>query len=124
MPKAHLCSFCGYEFEPGTGKFLECGMLGTGLKEKETEGGVTLEQLTKMLRPLIKEEKDSQVTIKPKVVVEVAYEEIQKSPTYSSGWALRFPRFIRLRKDKGPQQADSLDRIKALHKIQKGKGGK
>ena len=111
--------------EPGTGKFLECGMLGTGLKEKKSkEEDVTLEQLTAMLKPLIEGEKGNQVMIKPKVVVEVAYEEIQKSPTYSSGWALRFPRFIRLRKDKAPQQADSLERIKALYKIQKGKGSK
>ncbi len=110
--------------EPGTGKFLECGMLGTGLKEKETEGGVTLKRLTEILKPLVESEKGNQVAIRPKVVVEVAYEEIQKSPTYSSGWALRFPRFVRLRKDKGPQQADSLDRIRALYKIQKGKGDK
>jgi DNA ligase-1 len=111
--------------DPGTGKFLECGMLGTGLKEKKSaEGDVTLEELTRMLKPYIEAEKDSQVAIRPKVVVEVAYEEIQKSPTYSSGWALRFPRFIRLRPDKSPEEADSRERIKALHKIQKGKGGK
>lgn len=111
--------------DPGTGKFLECGMLGTGLKEKKSaEGDVTLEELTRMLKPHIESEKDSQVAIRPKVVVEVAYEEIQKSPTYSSGWALRFPRFIRLRPDKSPEEADSKERIKALHKIQKGKGGK
>ena len=59
--------------------------------------------------------------IKPKIVVEVAYEEIQKSPTYSSGWALRFPRFVRLRNDKRLEDADDIERIKRLYEMQKGK---
>jgi DNA ligase-1 len=54
-------------------------------------------------------------------VIEVAYEEIQKSPTYSSGWALRFPRFLRIRWDKGPEEADDIERIISLYEMQKGK---
>jgi DNA ligase 1 len=105
------------------GKFLECGMLGSGLKEKKTESGdVTLEDMTKMLQSYIELESGSQVKIRPKVVLEVAYEEIQKSPTYSSGWALRFPRFIRVRWDKGPDEADTTERIEKLYEMQKGKG--
>jgi DNA ligase-1 len=106
-----------------TGKFLECGMLGTGIKEKKTKPeDVTLEELTNMMKPLIESEKGQSVKIKPSVLVEVAYEEIQKSPTYSSGWALRFPRFVRLRPEKGIRNADNLERIKALYNMQKGKG--
>ncbi len=66
-------------------------------KEKESEGEVTFDQLTKLLKPLIISQKGKAVRVKPRIVVEVMYEEIQKSPTYSSGYALRFPRVIRLR---------------------------
>ena len=47
-------------------------------------------------------------------VFEVAYEEIQKSPTYSSGYALRFPRLVRVREDKGVDEADTLGRVESL----------
>ena len=108
--------------DPNTGDFLDCGMLGSGLKEKKTEkDDVTLEELTNQLKPLIESEKGSEVRIKPKVVVEVAYEEVQKSPTYSSGYALRFPRLLRVRIDKGPEEADDLDRVEKIFKMQKGK---
>ncbi len=108
--------------DPETGKFLECGMLGTGIKEKKTNPeDVTLEEVTKMLKPYIISQSGHDVKIKPRMVIEVAYEEIQRSPTYSSGYALRFPRFIRLRSDKGPDEADDTDRMKALFDIQKGK---
>jgi DNA ligase-1 len=108
--------------DPDTGKFLECGMLGTGVKEKKaSKEDVTLQDLTKLLKPYIEFEKGNEVKIKPKVVIEVAYEEIQKSPTYSSGFALRFPRFIRIRIDKGADEADTTQRIDTLFKMQKGK---
>ena len=106
----------------GEEKFLECGMLGTGVKEKKTlETDVTLKELTKMLKPLIEKEEGNRVLFKPKVVIEVAYEEIQKSPSYSSGYALRFPRFIRLRTmEKPAEQADTIERIARLYEMQKG----
>ncbi len=101
-------------------EFKECGMLGTGIKEKG-EGEITFKKLTDMLKPLVESEEGKTVKIKPKIVVEVAYEEIQKSPTYSSGWALRFPRFVRLRNDKRPEDADDIERIKRLYEMQRGK---
>lgn len=109
--------------DPDTGKFLECGMMGTGIKEKiAEEGDITFEYMTKLLKPFIESEKGSEVKIKPKIVIEVASEEIQKSTNYPSGFALRFPRFIRIRTpEKGPEEADTLERVKALYEIQKGK---
>jgi len=108
--------------DPDTGKFLECGMLGTGVKEKKTNvEDVTLQDMTKLLKPNIEFEKGNEVKIKPKIVIEVAYEEIQKSPTYSSGYALRFPRFIRIRIDKGADETDTTQRIATLFEVQKGK---
>jgi DNA ligase-1 len=105
-------------------EFLECGMLGTGIKEKKTEeGDITFEELTKQLKPYIISEKGKEVKIKPKIVVEVAYEEIQKSPTYSSGFALRFPRLLRIRFDKGPNDIDDVSRIEKLYSEQRGRKG-
>ncbi|HLD56922.1 MAG TPA: ATP-dependent DNA ligase [archaeon] len=106
-----------------TGEFLECGMLGTGIKEKkEQEGDLTLDELTKMLKPLIISESGNEIKVKPKIVIEVAYEEIQKSPTYNSGFALRFPRFISLRVEKLLSQVDSTERMAKLYEMQKGRG--
>jgi DNA ligase-1 len=62
-----------------------------------------------------------EVEIKPTVIFEVAYEEIQKSPNYSSGYALRFPRLIAVRDDKSLDEADTLDRVVSLYKVQRGR---
>ncbi len=99
-------------------KFLSCGMMGTGIKEKSQEG-VSFKELTKLLKPLIFEEKGRSVKIRPKVVVEVGYEEIQKSPTYESEYALRFPRLIRLRNDKPLSETSDLTTLKRIFKKQK-----
>ncbi len=79
--------------------FLEVGKVSTGLKEKDEEG-LSFNQMTQILKPLIKKEQGRKVEVKPKVVVSVTYQNIQKSPTYTSGYALRFPRITRLRPDR------------------------
>lgn len=101
-------------------KFLPIGKMGTGVKEKE-ELGISFKYLTEKLEPLIIAQKDREVRVKPKIVVEINFEEIQKSPTYSSGYALRFPRLSRLREDKSPEETDNLSRIKELYKKQRGR---
>jgi DNA ligase-1 len=58
------------------------------------------------------------VRVRPEVVVEVAYNEIQKSPTYRSGMALRFARITRIRDDKAPGQATTLDELRVLYERQ------
>jgi DNA ligase-1 len=100
------------------GEFLEVGKVGTGIKEKEKEG-VTFEALTELLKPLIKSQKGRIVEIKPQIVVEVNYEEIQKSPTYSSGYALRFPRLIAVREDRSPEECSTLDMVEDYYYGQK-----
>jgi len=94
-------------------KFLEIGKMGTGIKEKSAQevGGTSFAKLTKMIKPLIIEEHGKSVKIKPKIVVAVTYQEIQKSPNYNSGFALRFPRFTALRPDKKPSQVSTLKEI-------------
>ncbi len=118
----YLSSFVLACLDKDTGEFLEIGKLGTGIKEKAESGGVSFEELTETLKPYIIEEKGRDVKIQPKIVVEVAYEEIQKSPHYSSGFALRFPRLVRIRDDKSPEEADSLDRVVRIYEMQRGRG--
>ena len=91
--------------------FLEIGKVGTGFKEKKEEG-VSFEELTEKIKPLILKEDGKNVSIKPEIVVSVTYQEIQASPTYSSGFALRFPRFKDLRPDKPLSEITSLDEVK------------
>ena len=91
--------------------FLEIGKVSTGLKEKDEEG-LSFNKMTKMLRPLIISEKGKEARIKPSIVIEVGYDEIQRSPTYGSGYALRFPRVIRLRSDKSPEDVAALKTVK------------
>jgi len=92
------------------GEYLEIGKVGTGIAEKDNE--ITFDSLTKMLTPLIIKEKGKSVIIKPKITVSVTYQEIQKSPNYNSGWALRFPRFTALRtKDKPLSEIADLKEV-------------
>jgi len=92
-----------------TGKFLEIGKA-SGLKEK-SELGLSFEELTKKINPLIIKEQGRQVTIKPKIVVTILYQNIQRSPTYESGFALRFPRITQLRPDKSLSDVATLKEI-------------
>jgi DNA ligase-1 len=71
-----------------------------------------------MIKPLVTSEKGKEVKIKPEIVIEVTYEEIQKSPSYSSGYALRFPRLSRLRDDRAPEECSSLEMVKDFYKKQ------
>mgnify|MGYP001772810595 CR=1 FL=1 len=104
-----------------TGELLEIGEVGSGFKEKkESPDDVTFEEMTEMLKPLILKQEGKRVYIKPQIVIEVLYDEIQKSPKYSSGYALRFPRFVRLRPDKSVNDADTLSRVEELYERQKG----
>ena len=56
------------------------------------------------------------VHVRPELVVEVAFNGIQTSPTYPGGLALRFARVVRYRPDKGPAEADTIDTVRELHR--------
>lgn len=90
---------------------LEVGKVSSGLKEKEEEG-LTYDNLTQLLLPLVESEKDNVVSLSPKIVVMVTYQNIQTSPSYSSGYALRFPRILTYRPDRSWKDIASLDEIK------------
>ena len=116
-----LASFIVAIRDPDTDEVLEIGRVGTGIKEKAEEG-VSFGQLTEMLKPLIIKEEGKIVWVKPEIVIEVDYEEIQASPTYKSGFALRFPRFVKLREDRGVGDINTLEEVEMLYDMQRGRG--
>lgn len=117
------------------GEYLEIGKVGTGIKEKsstshatvfhetrrkkESEQGITFDELTKKLSPYIFKEKGKNVFITPKIIVSVTYQEIQKSINYESGFALRFPRFTALRPDKGLKDIATIKEVQEDFQNQK-----
>jgi len=95
-----------------TGKFMVIGKTFKGLTDKE------FKEITKRLLELKIAEKGGTVYVKPEIVVEVAFDEIQQSPKYESGFALRFARITRIREDKGPDEADTIERVREIYEKQ------
>jgi DNA ligase 1 len=96
----------------GAGGFAPVGKTFKGLTDKEFAA------MTARLKELQVADDGYTVTVRPEVVVEVAYNEVQRSPQYSSGFALRFARITRIRDDKNPEQATTLSELQALYERQ------
>ncbi|MSS74566.1 ATP-dependent DNA ligase [Candidatus Pacearchaeota archaeon] len=92
-------------------KFVEVGRVSSGLKEKISEG-TTYSEINNLLQPLIISEDENVVRVKPKIIMSVTYQNIQPSSSYSSGFALRFPRITHYRPDKDLRDIASLEDIK------------
>jgi DNA ligase-1 len=95
-----------------TGEFLELGKTFKGLTDAE------IIEMTRRLKELTISEQRGRVTVVPRIVVEVAYNEIQKSPKYECGMALRFARITRIRDDKKAGEADTLEKVKEVFEKQ------
>lgn len=95
-----------------TGEFLTVGKTFKGLTDVE------MIEMTKRLKELVVKKEPRRVIVIPKMVVEVAYNEVQRSPTYKSGMALRFARITRVREDKGPEEADNIQRVREIYERQ------
>jgi DNA ligase-1 len=92
-----------------TGEFLDVGKTFKGLTDEE------FKDITKKLQELKTRETDYTVFVRPSMVVEVTFNEIQRSPQYNSKFALRFARITRFREDKRPEDADTLERLQQLY---------
>jgi DNA ligase-1 len=104
--------------ELDTGEFLELGKTFKGLTDAE------IADMTKKLKQLTVREEQGRVIVLPKIVVEVAYNEIQRSPKYKSQMALRFARITRIRDDKTPQEADTIKKVTEIYEKQFAKKGR
>lgn len=94
------------------GKLLAIGKAYSGLTDAEIKSGTEyfLQHTTEDLGGLRK--------VEPNIVIEVAFNNIQKSARHESGYALRFPRILRLRPDKPVNEIDTLARVAELHSRQ------
>jgi DNA ligase-1 len=87
----------------------------------KTFKGLTDEEflwMTERLQTLKVRETSGTVHVRPELVVEVAFNEIQRSPHYESGFALRFARITRIREDRAAGDTDNLDRVRTLYERQ------
>jgi DNA ligase-1 len=83
----------------------------------KTFKGMTDELLawqTERLRALQTSADDWTVRVRPELVVEVAFDGVQRSSRYPGGVTLRFARVVRYRDDKSAQEADTIDAVRAL----------
>jgi DNA ligase-1 len=104
--------------EPTTGEFLVVGKTFKGLTDSE------FVEMTKRLKEIAVREERNRVVVLPRVVVEVAYNEIQLSSKYKSKMALRFARITRIREDKGAGEADTIERVRQIYERQFAKKGR
>jgi DNA ligase-1 len=79
-----------------------------------------LQEIYSLLKDRVISQQGKEVRFEPGLVVEVGYSEIQTSPNYESGFALRFPRFIGLRDDKSIDEIETLDGIRERYARQGG----
>jgi DNA ligase-1 len=96
----------------GADGFAPVGKTFKGLTDKQ------FGEMTARLQELQTGDDGYTVTVRPEVVVEVAYNEIQRSPQYSSGFALRFARIKRIREDKSVEQVTPLAELQTLYERQ------
>ena len=99
------------------GKLLSVGRVATGITDEQ------LAELHALFKDLVIAESGNSVSFEPQVVFEVGYSEIQKSPNYASGYALRFPRFVQVRDDKGVDEVEPLGSLEARYRRQATQNG-
>lgn len=95
-----------------SGKFLMLGKTFKGLTDEE------MDDMTQRLLEIAVRHDGHRVFVQPSIVVEVAYNEIQESQTYECGMALRFARITRIREDKSPDEADTIQRVRQIYEKQ------
>ena len=94
--------------DPDSGGFVMLGKTFKGLTDK------LLAWQTEKLRSLAVHDDGWTVRVRPELVVEIAFDGIQRSPRYPAGIALRFARVLRYREDKPASEADTLPTVLAL----------
>jgi len=95
--------------DPATGGFVMLGKTFKGMTD------AMLAWQTERLRSLAVADEGSVIRVRPELVVEIAFDGIQASPRYEGGLALRFARVKRYREDKRPEDADTIEMVRALY---------
>ncbi len=95
--------------DTGSGKLVNVGKAYSGLTDAE------IAEFTKKFLEMTIEDQGFRRMVRPEVVLEVAFDSIQHSGRHMSGYALRFPRIVRIRDDKPVDEIDTLERVEELY---------
>jgi DNA ligase 1 len=76
---------------------------------------VEIAEMTKWFLEHTIEDQGFRRTVEPKIVLEVAFNNMMRSDRHESGYALRFPRIVRLRRDKSAEEADTIERVREIY---------
>ena len=95
--------------DPATGGFVMLGKTFKGLTDE------LLSWQTERLLALEDHRDSYTVYVRPELVVEIAFDGVQRSPRYPGGLALRFARVLRYREDKSAAEADTIDTVRTLN---------
>ena len=90
------------------GQLLNVGKAYSGLTDAE------IAEMTEWFLAHTIEDGGFRRTVEPKIVLEVAFNNMMRSSRHESGYALRFPRIVRIRTDKSPQEIDTLDTVREI----------
>jgi len=93
-------------------KLVNIGKAYSGLTDVE------ISEMTQWFLQHTIEDQGFRRTVEPKIVLEVAFNNMMRSDRHDSGYALRFPRIVRLRPDKTPEEADTIDRVREIFEKQ------
>ncbi|HET9087555.1 MAG TPA: ATP-dependent DNA ligase [Acidobacteriaceae bacterium] len=106
-----------YTFAVRSGEdLLNVGKAYSGLTDDE------IATLTPWFQQHTLEESGGQLLVEPKIILEVAFNNVMLSDRHSSGYALRFPRIVRIRSDKPLEEIDTLERVAEIYETQHTKG--
>ncbi|MGP3667842.1 MAG: ATP-dependent DNA ligase [Candidatus Bathyarchaeota archaeon] len=110
--RAKVLSDYTFAAKDENGRLIPVAKAYCGLTDKE------IEEMTKLFKSITVKDEGRKLIVQPKIVVEVAFGEVQKSPSYPSGYSLRFPRIKKIRWDKTPEEIDTINRIKEIYEKQ------
>jgi len=94
-------------------RLVNIGKAYSGLTDSE------ISEMTKWFLEHVIDDQGFRLIVEPKIVLEVAFNNMMRSDRHDSGYALRFPRIVRLRPDKLPEDADTIERVKEIYEKQK-----
>jgi DNA ligase-1 len=94
------------------GKLIPLSRVATGFSDEQ------LAEVYDLLKDSVTTKSGKEVAFEPTLIFEVGYSELQVSPTYEGGFALRFPRFVRIRDDKDISEIETLESIRDRYKRQ------
>jgi DNA ligase-1 len=93
-------------------KLVNIGKAYSGLTDVE------IAEMTKWFLEHTLEDQGLRLAVEPRIVLEVAFNNMMRSDRHESGYALRFPRIVRMRTDKLPEEADTIERAMEIYESQ------